>query len=222
MLKEIKGSAVFEANATIYIIGKNAEELNKWRNSEAKPPEVTPVVDRGSVLMRSGLIICTNLYDCPTRMNACSDGLCTESMDYQLVYRVQYLVIAEDGRTLPPELKDSFKREVMAMFSNVCTGAGAVYMAVDMDGEKTHWYNDESYYHYSKHQLKGKYDDSNFLKDFHVWVSGLSEDQKKEMVNSAIKKASGEGFFSDKISKTEEEKLASETRNFLLNYLLKA
>lgn len=217
-----EGSPMLEVNATVYWFGRYTEAYDEWVSAMEKGASVDLDLNKDLMTDRGGLIVRIDVSDVKLA-NICAESLTSTSefvlLDLALCQRLQLLAVTDSCRWLTPAERRMLEECSKEVFFNFAVDLGAMYVVLEVDGEKTLWYNDESCYNYCK-KKKMPETESDFLKDFHVWVSGLSEDQKKEMVDSAIKKTSGE--FSDKISKTEEEKLASETRNFLLNYFLKA
>lgn len=152
-----KGSPICMIEATIYMFGKDYDLYKEWSSKNTSASIIKDrLVSIKTSLLGSGIILSFEAE--PIKVaDACgvldrsrrSDQPNVKMMDLGLSQTMYFLAVTESGMPITTAEKEELLKCAMLTFTDVAVENGALYMIVDIDGEKTCWHNDDSYYQYS-------------------------------------------------------------------------
>lgn len=176
-----KGSPICMVEATIYMFGKDYDLYKEWNSKNTSTNAMKDrLADVQSSSLENGIILSFEAE--PIRVaDVCgalsrsrqSKSLRVKMMNLGLSQTMYFLAVTETGMPITAAEKKELVACAMAAFTDVAIENGALYMIVDVDGEKTCWHNDESYYQYSVNAASKK--------DF---SSDISEEEQVEILSA--------------------------------------
>lgn len=159
-----KGSPICMVEATIYMFGKDYDLYREWNSKNASSNAMKDrLADIQSSSLESGIILSfeaepIRVADVCGALNRShqSKMVNVKMMNLGLSQTMYFLAVTETGKPITAAEKKELIACAMTAFTDVAVENGALYMVVDVDGDKSCWHNDESYYQYSVKASQGR------------------------------------------------------------------
>ena len=167
MFKKIdlsKGSPIYMVEATIYMFGSDYDLYKKWSDGNAPVGAIknklanikTNSLQNGLILsFEAGPVRAADVCGVLNQSGSYTDHN-VKMMDLAFSHSIYFSAVTGTGMPIPAVEKKELLACAMAVFTDIATNEGALYMIVTADGEKSCWHNDESYYQHAATNVQRK------------------------------------------------------------------